>query len=118
MTEILAAPRGDSRARAARASSCTFCGVAVDPDLALTLPDAVARGWRQSPGSFCSSRCVYCVLALAALHPSVLEEPDFLERRGLLTDSLLLLWRSGKGPDPARVLQAAERASARSRIPS
>jgi hypothetical protein len=59
---------------------------------------------------FCSSRCRDCVLALGALNPSVLSSARFLERRTLLTDRLLELWRAGKGPDPALVLVAAERA--------
>ena len=60
--------------------------------------------------AFCSSRCRDCVLALGALNPPVFSTAGFLERRALLTDRLLQLWRAGKGPEPALVLRAAERA--------
>jgi hypothetical protein len=40
----------------------------------------------------------------------VLSNAPFLDQRTLLTDRLLQLWRNGKGPDPALVLEAAERA--------
>jgi hypothetical protein len=48
---------------------------------------------------------------LAALHPSPLASGDFISTRTLLIDRLLDLWRQGRGPDPALVLQAAETAS-------
>jgi hypothetical protein len=62
-------------------------------------------------GTFCSEHCRNCVLALAALHPSVLASHEFVSRRGLLIDQLLNLWRHGRGPDPRLVLEAAQRAS-------
>ena len=66
-----------------------------------------AHGQRMSASRFCSTRCRDCVLALEALNPSPLAPYDFITRRALLTDRLIHLWRSGKGPDPALVLRAA-----------
>lgn len=97
----MAAPKG---------SHCSFCQADVHT-LDLTIPDSVARGQRASNGLFCSERCRECVLALAALHPSPLAPYEFVQRRGLLTDQLLNLWRQNRGPDPALVLQAARKAS-------
>ena len=64
-----------------------------------------------SASRFCSTRCRDCVLALEALNPSPLASYDFVLRRGLLTDRLLDLWRSGEGPDPTLVLRAARTCS-------
>jgi hypothetical protein len=88
---------------------CSFCQADVQT-LDLTIPDSVAHGQRASNGRFCSTRCRNCVLALAALHPSPLAPYAFVERRLLLADQLLDLWRRNRGPDPALVLQAAEKA--------
>jgi hypothetical protein len=90
---------------------CSFCQTAFDEDLELTPRGSGARSRRTSTSSFCSTHCRDCVLALAALHPSPLASDDFISKRALLTDRLLDLWRRGKGPDPALVLQAAETAS-------
>jgi hypothetical protein len=97
-------------APAPKGSRCSFCQADVHM-LDLTIPDSLARGQRTPNGLFCSERCRDCVLALAALHPSPLAPYAFVERRGLLTDELLDLWRQNKGPDPAIVLQAARKAS-------
>jgi hypothetical protein len=88
---------------------CSFCRAEHDESLDLTIPDK--HGQRRSTGTFCSTHCRNCVLALAALHPSPLASHDFVATRGLLTDRLLELWRQGRGPDPTLVLQAAERSS-------
>jgi hypothetical protein len=85
--------------------SCSFCQVDLDHNAGPTLAG------NHGEGSFCSAHCRNCVLALAALHPSVLAPDEFLSRRGVLTDQLLDLWRDGRGPDPRLVLQAAEYAS-------
>ena len=90
---------------------CSFCQTEFDEGLELTPPVPDAHRRRTSTGSFCSSYCRDCVLALAALHPSPLASADFISRRALLTDRLLDLWRRGHGPNPALVLQAAETAS-------
>jgi hypothetical protein len=95
---------------APKGSRCSFCQADVHT-LDLTIPDSLAHGERASNGLFCSERCRDCVLALAALHPSPLAPYAFVQRRGLLTDELLDLWRQNKGPDPALVLQAARKAS-------
>jgi hypothetical protein len=105
-------------ARRAKASprhelNCTFCQAPVGPGAALEMPKSDGVRWRESAGCFCSTRCLNCVLALAALHPSPLASWEFREVRGVLTDRLLLLWRRGGGPDPALVLQAAERVASR-----
>jgi hypothetical protein len=91
--------------RKASKLSCSFCQVDLDHDAGPTLAG------NHGEGSFCSDHCRNCVLALAALHPSVLAPDEFLSRRGVLTDQLLDLWRNGRGPDPQLVLQAAEYAS-------
>jgi hypothetical protein len=83
--------------------SCSFCQVDLGHDIEQTLTG------NNGEGSYCSAHCRNCVLALAALHPSVLAPHDFVLRRGVLTDQLLDLWRHGQGPDPSLVLQAAER---------
>jgi hypothetical protein len=97
------------RARAVRTSpkalklSCSFCRADLDQHTEQTLAGI------NGEGSFCSAHCRNCVLALAALHPSVLAPYEFVSRRAVLTDQLLDLWRHGHGPDPSLVLQAAER---------
>jgi hypothetical protein len=88
---------------------CSFCRAELGDSVELTIAGKVGQG--RSTGSFCSARCRNCVLALAALHPSPLAPDEFVSRRGVLTDRLLDLWRHGRGPDPALVLRAAERAS-------
>lgn len=104
-------PRSPVRSGNAEPLRCSFCQVEIGDDLELTTPASGARGARTSTGSFCSTYCRDCVLALAALHPSPLATSDFISKRGLLTDRLLDLWRHGQGPDPALVLRAAEAAS-------
>jgi hypothetical protein len=89
---------------------CSFCQAALGGDMELTSLGAGKHGRRRSTSSFCSTYCRDCVLALAALHPSPLASSDFISKRALLTDRLLVLWRHGKGPDPAVVLQAARNA--------
>lgn len=89
---------------------CSFCQADLHT-LDLTIPDYAAHGERAPNGRFCSRRCRDCVLALAALHPSPLAPHAFIEQRARLTDQLLGLWRQNKGPDPALVLQAAQKAS-------
>lgn len=86
---------------------CSFC------QAELYEVDAVPRnqGPRASSSRFCSARCRDCVLALEALNPSPLASYDFILRRGLITDRLIDLWRSGEGPDPTLVLRAARSAS-------
>jgi hypothetical protein len=88
---------------------CSFCRAEFADTPERTVPSKDGRG--TTTGSFCSARCRYCVLALAALHPSPLALEEFASRRGVLTDRLLDLWRQGLGPDPELVLRAAERAS-------
>jgi hypothetical protein len=87
--------------RAPKGFRCSFCQA-----------DIENLGPRESAanGLFCSTRCRECVLALSALHPSPLAPYEFVERRVLLADQLLDLWRSNRGPDPALVLQAARKA--------
>jgi hypothetical protein len=89
---------------------CSFCQTEFDEDLELTPLRSDAHRRRASTSSFCSTYCRDCVLALAALHPSPLASDDFISKRSLLADQLLDLWRQGRGPDPALVLQAAETA--------
>ena len=89
---------------------CSFCQSEFDENLELTPPLSDVHRRRASASSFCSAYCRDCVLALAALHPSPLAPADFISKRALLVDRLLDLWRQGKGPDPALVLQAAESA--------
>ena len=102
---------GSTGNRRAHASRCSFCRAEFGEGIALTISASSKHGQRGSTGSFCSVRCRTCVLALAALHPSSLATYDFITTRALLTDRLLELWRQGRGPDPALVLQAAEHAS-------
>jgi hypothetical protein len=87
---------------------CSFCQAELGDTLEPTIASENGRG--KSAGTFCSAQCRNCVLALAALHPSPLAPDEFVSRRGALTDRLLDLWRKGRGPDPALVLRAAERA--------
>lgn len=94
----------------AKTSRCSFCRAELGESLELTIPGTGKHGQRASTGSFCSTHCRTCVLALAALHPSPLAGDDFISKRALLTDRLLDLWRQGVGPDPGLVLQAAKRA--------
>lgn len=82
--------------------SCSFCEV----DLGHNVEQRLTRN--DGEGSYCSAHCRNCVLALAALHPSVLAPYEFVLSRGVLTDQLLDLWRDGRGPDPQLVLQAAQ----------
>ncbi len=98
-------------AEAPKQVRCSFCQSEFDEGFELTPPRSAARRRRVSTGSFCSTYCRDCVLALAALHPSPLAPGDFISKRALLIDRLLDLWRQGSGPDPALVLQAAETAS-------
>jgi hypothetical protein len=84
--------------------NCSFCRADLDHNVEQTLTG------HNGEGSYCSAHCRDCVLALAALHPSVLAPYEFVVSRGVLTDQLLDLWRHGQGPDPSLVLQAAERA--------
>jgi hypothetical protein len=98
-------------AEAPKPVRCSFCQTEFDEAVELAPLDSVAHRRRASTGRFCSTRCRDCVLALAALHPSPLATGDFVATRALLIDRLLDLWRQGKGPDPALVLQAAETAS-------
>jgi hypothetical protein len=87
---------------------CSFCTSEVEDSVAVRI--RTPGGHVREVTAFCSSRCRDCVLALGALNPPVFSDAEFLERRTLLTDRLLQLWRNGKGPDPALVLMAAERA--------
>jgi hypothetical protein len=96
--------------RNAKGSCCSFCRAELGESLELTIPGSGKHGQRASTGCFCSTHCRNCVLALAALHPSPLASYDFISRRSLVTDRLLDLWRHGQGPDPALVLEAANRA--------
>jgi len=105
---LAAASAAGTRFPIAPSLSCSFCKSAVDDSEAVRI--RTPGGHNRELTVFCSSRCRDCVLALGALNPSVLSSAGFLERRTLLTDRLLELWRDGKGPDPALVLMAAERA--------
>jgi hypothetical protein len=105
-----AAAAGSVSHRSAKTSRCSFCRAELGESFELTIPGTGKHGQRASTGSFCSTHCRNCVLALAALHPSPLASDDFISKRALLTDRLLDLWRQGQGPDPGLVLQAAERA--------
>jgi hypothetical protein len=89
---------------------CSFCRTELGGDASLAISASRAHGLCSPASYFCSTHCRDCVLALAGLHPSPLASKDFITRRTLLTDRLLELWRSGAGPDPALVLQAALRA--------
>jgi hypothetical protein len=105
-----AAAAGGLSSGRAKTSRCSFCRAELGESFELTIPGTGKHGQRASTGSFCSTHCRDCVLALAALHPSPLASDDFISKRGLLTDRLLDLWRQGQGPDPGIVLRAAERA--------
>jgi len=99
------APQG----RSGRASGlrCSFCQALLGQENETMSAGTRAHGQRMSASRFCTTRCRDCVLALEALNPSPLAPYDFITRRALLTDRLIHLWRSGKGPDPALVLRAA-----------
>ena len=103
------APQG----RSGRASGlrCSFCQAPLGQENETMEAGTRAHGQRMSASRFCSTRCRDCVLALEALNPSPLASDDFILRRGLITDRLIDLWRSGKGPDPTLVLRAARSAS-------
>lgn len=111
---VEAAPKSVPRTaqeRPARAvARCSFCRAELGESLELTIPGSGKHGRRASTGCFCSTHCRNCVLALAALNPSPLASDDFISKRALVIDRLLDLWRQGQGPDPALVLEAAERA--------
>jgi hypothetical protein len=110
MGELVAAPPAKSGTR--KTYSCNFCQAPVGHDAAVKRAPTPCRGYgRDSADYFCSDRCLHCVRALEALHPSPLAPHEFRLARGVLTDQLLALWRSGKGPDPEIVFQAAERAA-------
>jgi hypothetical protein len=112
MPEALEVPR--SRVASKRPSKqlcCSFCRAGLGEDAPFAISASRAHGLCASASLFCSTRCRDCVLALGALHPSPLASADFVSTRTLLTDRLLELWRSGEGPDPALVLQAALGAS-------
>jgi hypothetical protein len=110
-TVRMKAASGRVNKQSAKQSRCSSCRAELGESLELTIPGSARHGQRASTGSFCSTHCRNCVLALAALHPSPLASDDFIVTRALLTDRLLDLWRHGRGPDPGLVLQAAERAS-------
>lgn len=99
------APQG----RSGRASGlrCSFCQAPLGRENETMSAGTRAHGQRMSASRFCSTRCRDCVLALEALNPSPLASYEFITRRALLTDRLIQLWRSGKGPEPALVLRAA-----------
>lgn len=100
-------PRGGQAGEPGRETlSCSFCQTELGDDPELTISRSGKHGQR-TESSFCSTYCRDCVLALAALHPSPLASSEFVSKRALVTDRLLDLWRHGRGPDPALVLQAA-----------
>jgi hypothetical protein len=105
---LAAASAAGTRVPLAASLRCSFCTSEFEDSAAVRI--RTPGGHIREFTAFCSSRCRDCVLALGALNPSALANTGFLERRGLLTDRLLQLWRNGKGPDPALVLMAAERA--------
>jgi hypothetical protein len=90
---------------------CSFCQADLDAETEAGDAAPGKQGPRISASRFCSARCRDCVLALEALNPSPLASYDFILRRGLLTDRLIDLWRSGQGPDPTLVLRAARSSS-------
>jgi hypothetical protein len=90
---------------------CSFCQAELDRETGPVDAAVGKQGPRISASRFCSTRCRDCVLALEALNPSPLASYDFILRRGLLTDRLIDLWRSGQGPDPTLVLRAARSSS-------
>jgi hypothetical protein len=104
---LAAASAAGTRVTLAASSRCSFCRLEVEESAAVQIQ--TPGGHRRELTAFCSSRCRDCVLALGALNPPVFSNAGFLERRTLLTDRLLQLWRNGEGPDPALVLMAAKR---------
>jgi hypothetical protein len=102
-----ATPSPPSRAAKVNGLRCSFCQARLDTENESMPAGAGAHGRRMSASRFCSTRCRDCVLALEALNPSPLASYDFITRRALLTDRLIDLWRSGRGPDPTLVLRAA-----------
>ena len=103
---LAAAPAAATRVPPAASLRCSFCKSEVEDGAAVRI--RTPGGHVREFTAFCSARCRDCVLALGALNPPVFSNAGFLERRTLLTDRLLQLWRNGKGPDPALVLKAAE----------
>jgi hypothetical protein len=108
---LAVAPAARARVPSIVSLRCSFCTTEVDDAAAVQI--RTPGGHMRELTAFCSARCRDCVLALGALNPSVLANAGFLEQRALLTDGLLQLWRDGKGPDPALVLVAAQRARLR-----
>jgi hypothetical protein len=109
MEKLTVAPRASAPRKAL---TCNFCTAPVPAELVLTMPRLAGGARRDSSGCFCSARCLDCVLALEALHPSPLAPWELREARGVLIDRLLELWRNGRGPDPALVLRAAQQVAA------
>ena len=105
------APSSLGRSGKANRLRCSFCQAELDEETEPLDAATGQRGRRISASRFCSARCRDCVLALEALNPSPLASYDFILRRGLLTDRLIELWRSGQGPDPTLVLRAARNSS-------
>lgn len=103
-------PSSLRRAGKANGLRCSFCQAELAQEAESSDAAAGKQRQRASASRFCSARCRDCVLALEALNPSPLASYDFILRRGLLTDRLIELWRSGKGPDPTLVLRAARSA--------
>jgi hypothetical protein len=103
---LAAASAAGTRVTLAASVRCSFCTSEVEDSAAVRI--RTPGGHCRELTAFCSFRCRDCVLALGALNPPVLSNARFLDRRTLLTDRLLMLWRNGKGPDPALVLKAAE----------
>lgn len=100
-----------ARAQGAKQLRCAFCQAELSEGRELMTQGSGALGKRIPTSRFCSAYCRDCVLALVALAPSPLASSEFIARRGLLSDRLLALWRHGRGPEPALVLQAAEAAN-------
>jgi hypothetical protein len=114
MSQALEALRSPAPAVGNRRSNqlcCSFCRAELGEDAPVPISASRARALCPPAGRFCSTHCRDCVRALAALHPSPLASSDFISTRTRLTDRLRELWRNGEGPDPALVLQAAQRAS-------
>lgn len=109
MEKLTVAPRASAPRKPL---TCNFCTAPVPADDVVKMPKLEGGARRDSAGWFCSARCLDCVLALEALHPSPLATWEFRQARGVLIDRLLELWRSGRGPDPVLVLQAAQQAAA------
>jgi hypothetical protein len=104
--DLAAMPPSQARRSKGERLRCSFCQAELGKDKLMTSDSGNNRP-RMSSSRFCSPRCRDCVLALAALNPSPLASDAFVSSRAVLTDRLLDLWRSGQGPDPALVLQAA-----------